>query len=133
MFTRLFNTDVGVGMMFGTTPFDLFIPKNNGMLAGVGMKAVKNPIITCADVNDRKALFVADPFLFILHSKLSNPWYTILCCLCYFFVSGCYFLYSLLLYFGPYSFLFLLKILGIFFSRCTQPRERLECLLAMIK
>lgn len=59
-----------IGLMFGDSPFTLFAPDT---IRHPEAPCVKNPILTCADVSDVNASYVADPFLFMDSSK--SPWH----------------------------------------------------------
>ena len=59
-----------IGLMFGDSPFSLFAPDTK---RHPNAPCVKNPILTCADVFDVNASYVADPFLYIDNAK--SPWH----------------------------------------------------------
>jgi hypothetical protein len=58
-----------IGLMFGASPFSLFAPSKKHSAA----PCVRNPILTCADITDVNASYVADPFLYIDDAK--NVWH----------------------------------------------------------
>jgi hypothetical protein len=60
-----------IGMVTGPSLFNLTTP--TGQVGG--KLCLKNPIISCFDVDDIPAAFVADPFLFVEDNLASNPWY----------------------------------------------------------
>lgn len=60
-----------VGMVTGTSIFNLTSPYDQIH----GESCSRNPIITCIDVTDIPAAFVADPFLYVEDNIASNPWY----------------------------------------------------------
>jgi hypothetical protein len=61
-----------IGMVTGPSILNLTTP-----IGQIGLKktCLKNPIISCFDVTDIAAAFVADPFLFVEDNLASNPWY----------------------------------------------------------
>lgn len=61
-----------IGIVTGTNLYNLLLPKDS---FNQTLKCQRNPIITCLEVNDVEASFVADPFLYVEDNNANNPWY----------------------------------------------------------
>jgi hypothetical protein len=61
-----------IGMIAGPSILNLTTPIRQ---VGREKPCSKNPIISCVDVTDIPAAFVADPFLYVEDNLASNPWY----------------------------------------------------------